>query len=218
MNQYLLYAITDRSWVGKMTLYEQIEQALQNGVTMLQLREKNLDDAQFLTQAKEIKALCNHYGVPLLINDNVEVAYKSGADGVHVGLEDMPVREIRKNFGSHLLIGATAKTVAQAQQAQQDGADYLGVGAVFPSPTKRQAVRITIEQLREIRKAVSIPIVAIGGITQENLPLLAGSGIDGVAVVSAIFGAPDPAKATAQLSCLVKQVVRQTDCERGGCM
>ena len=185
----LLYAVTDRAWVGKKTLLEQIEEVLRGGVTLLQLREKNLPEEEFLKEAIQVKELCHRYNVPLIINDNVDVAEKAGADGVHVGIEDAPVAEIRRRMGPGFIIGATAKTVEQAVFAEQSGADYLGVGAVYPSPTKKNAIRITKEQLLEICSSVSIPAVAIGGITAENLPPLAGSGIAGAAVVSAVFGA-----------------------------
>ncbi len=184
-----LYAVTDRSREGGQTLYEQLEDALRGGVTIVQLREKKISDEEFVAEAKEIKRLCQSYGVPLIINDNVEVALKSDADGVHVGIEDMPVAKIRKIVPRDFIVGATAKTVEQAKIAKESGADYLGVGAIFPSPTKKNAVRITREQLNEISESVSMPIVAIGGITSENLSELAGAKIDGIAVVSAIFSA-----------------------------
>ncbi|MBS1413247.1 MAG: thiamine phosphate synthase [Christensenellaceae bacterium] len=197
--QLLLYAVTDRAWVGKYTLLEQIEQALEGGVSILQLREKNLSEEQFIKEASEVKRLCSKYGVPLIINDSFETALKSGADGVHVGIEDMPVDKIRKAAGKDFIIGATAKTVAQAQKAEADGADYLGVGAVFPSPTKKNALRITAGQLKEITSCVSIPSVAIGGITPLNAELLKGGGICGIAVVSALFGAEDISRACLEL-------------------
>lgn len=189
--QLLLYAVTDRTWAGRQTLAEQVEEALKGGVTMVQLREKNVSDEEYIQRAGEIKELCNRYGVPLIINDNVEVALKCGADGVHVGMEDTPVSAVRARVGAEFIIGATAKTVEQAKAAEAAGADYLGVGAVFPSPTKRNAIRITKEELYEICSAVSIPAVAIGGITESNIAELAGGGMAGVAVVSAIFGAED---------------------------
>lgn len=194
-----LYAVTDRAWVGKQTLLEQIEDALIGGVTMVQLREKTLDENAFIEEAIEVKKLCNRYHVPLIINDNVDVALKSGADGVHVGIEDAPVAEIRKQVSEDFIIGATAKTVEQARLAQASGADYLGVGAVFPSPTKKQAIRITAKQLREICDSVAIPAVAIGGISCSNVEELTGSGIDGIAVVSGIFAAEEIQKTTKQL-------------------
>lgn len=183
----LLYAVTDRAWAGEKSLYRQIEEALRGGVTLLQLREKNLSEQAFQEEAIAVRDLCHDYQVPLIINDNVEVAKKSGADGVHVGITDAPVAEIRREMGEDFIIGATAKTVEQAKEAEAAGADYLGVGAVFPSPTKAEAIRITKEQLVEIRQSTSLPIVAIGGIGYANLEELAGSGVDGVAVVSAIF-------------------------------
>lgn len=199
----LLYAVTDRSWVGRQTLYEQIEDALRGGVTMVQLREKDLDENKLVAEAIEIKELCRRYHVPLIINDNVEAALKSGADGVHVGTEDTPVSEIRKRVGKDFIIGATAKTVEQAKTAEKAGADYLGVGAVFPSPTKKNAIRITAEQLNEICSSVSIPAVAIGGITLQNVSELKGGGMDGIAVVSAIFSREN---ITAATSCLKETV------------
>lgn len=204
----LLYAVTDRAWVGKKTLLEQIEEVLRGGVTLLQLREKNLPEEEFLKEAIQVKELCHRYNVPLIINDNVDVAEKSGADGVHVGIEDAPVGEIRRRMGPDFIIGATAKTVEQAVFAERSGADYLGVGAVYPSPTKKNAIRITKEQLLEICSAVSIPAVAIGGITAENLPPLAGSGIAGAAVVSAVFGAENPETAARQLKEILKTIVK----------
>ena len=198
-DQLLLYAVTDRAWVGRQTLLEQIEDALQGGVTMVQLREKELPEDAFTAEAMEVKALCHRYGVPLLIDDNVDVALKSGADGVHVGIEDTPVAEIRARAGRDFIIGATAKTVEQARAAQTAGADYLGVGAVFPSPTKKNAVRITVEQLREICGSVTIPAVAIGGISLDNIRELCGGGMRGVAVISALFGADDIAGAARAL-------------------
>ena len=195
----LLYAVTDRGFVGRQTLLAQIEDALRGGVTILQLREKDLPQDAFLEEAIQVKALCRKYGVPLIINDNVDVALASGADGVHVGLEDTPVAEIRRRAGKDFLIGATAKTVPQARLAEQSGADYLGVGAVFPSPTKSNALRITTEKLREICASVSIPAVAIGGISLSNVMQLQGGGMRGIAVVSALVGADNISEAAAAL-------------------
>ncbi|MBR5474637.1 MAG: thiamine phosphate synthase [Lachnospiraceae bacterium] len=204
-NMLLLYAVTDRTWVGKQTLLEQIEDALKGGVTMVQLREKKLDEERFIEEAIQVRKLCHKYHVPLIINDRVDVALKSGADGVHVGIEDVPVAEIRGRVPADFIIGATCKTVEQAKIAEAAGADYMGVGAVFPSHTKTNAVRITNKQLCEIISAVSIPAVAIGGISYDNICELKGSSVSGVAVVSAIFGAEDVEKATA----LLKERVRQ---------
>lgn len=203
----LLYAVTDRSFVGRQTLYEQIEDALKGGVTIVQLREKELGEDEFVAEAMQIKELCRRYNVPLIINDNVDVALKSGADGVHVGIEDAPVAEIRRKVGTDFIIGATAKTVEQAKAAEKSGADYLGVGAVFPSPTKKNAIRITNEQLNAICSSVSIPAVAIGGISLKNIDELAGGGMDGIAVVSAIFAAEDIEITTRELKRKVKTVV-----------
>lgn len=205
----LLYAVTDRSWVGRQTLYEQIEDALIGGVTMVQLREKNLGEEEFIWEAIQIRELCHRYHVPLIINDQVNVALKSGADGVHVGIEDAPVAKIRQRVGRDFIIGATAKTVEQAVAAEQAGADYLGVGAVFPSPTKKNAIRITTRQLKEICSSVSIPAVAIGGISQENVQEIAGGGMAGIAVVSAIFGAGDIQIAAVNLKKAVKELVKK---------
>ena len=205
----LLYAVTDRAWVGKQTLLEQIEDALKGGAPIVQLREKKLEEERFVEEAVQGRELCHKYHVPLIINDHVEVALRSGADGVHVGIEDAPVAEIRKRVSADFIIGATCKTVEQAKIAEAAGADYMGVGAVFPSPTKTNAVRITNEQLREIIASVSIPAVAIGGISYDNVCQIKGSSVSGVAVVSAIFGAGDIEKATALLKERVRAVVEE---------
>ena len=202
----LLYAVTDRKWVGRQTLFEQIEDSLRGGVTMVQLREKELDLDSFAEEAIQVRELCHSYGVPLIINDRLDVALKSGADGVHVGVTDSPVSEIRRIVGREFIIGATAKTIEQAISAQTAGADYIGVGAVFPSPTKKNAIRITREQLADITSSVDIPAVAIGGIDRTNISEIAGSGITGVAVVSAIFSAEDIRAASAELKAMSKSV------------
>ena len=203
----LLYAVSDRSWVGNQTLYERIEDALKGGITCLQLREKNLSFDEFVKEAIIVKEICRRYNVPLIINDNAEVARKSGADGVHVGIEDAPIRELRRKFPDNFIIGATAKTVKQAMDAEKAGADYIGVGAVFPSPTKKNAIRITSEQLKEICSKVSIPAVAIGGINLDNMSELTGGGMDGIAVVSAIFASEDIQKTTAMLKEKAKALI-----------
>ena len=184
-----LYAVTDRTWLRGRTLLEQVEDALRGGATMVQLREKELDEDAFLREAMALAKLCHRYGVPLLINDNVEIARRSGADGVHVGQEDMAAEEVRGILGSDMIVGVTAKTVEQALRAQDAGADYLGSGAVFGSSTKLNAKPMTRETLSAITSAVSIPVVAIGGIHSGNILELAGTGIAGVAVVSGIFAA-----------------------------
>ena len=204
----LLYAVTDRAWTGKRTLDEQVEEALQGGVTLVQLREKHLSKEQLIQEARRITALCHRYSVPLIVNDDAEAALAAGADGVHVGIEDTPVAAIRARAGKDFIIGATAKTVEQAQRAEREGADYLGVGAVFPSLTKQNAIRITKEQLRAICAGVAIPAVAIGGITQKNVASLQGGGMAGIAVVSAIFGADDIVSAARSLKECAIQVTR----------
>ena len=203
----LLYAITDRRNLDKKVFFEKIEEALQGGVTILQLREKELDEDSFINEAIEVKNICRKHGVPLIINDNVNVALKSGADGVHVGIEDMPIDEIRRKAPDSFIIGATCKTVEQAQSAERLGADYMGVGAVFSSPTKKNALRITREQLKEICASVSIPAVAIGGISLENVDELKGGGMSGIAVVSAVFSADDIQKAASLLKEKAKSLI-----------
>ena len=192
-----LYAITDRDCLHGRDLAEQVELAILGGVTCIQLREKYISDDELLEKAKSLLKVCRPYGVPLIINDNWQVALRSEADGVHVGIEDAPVADIRKIAGEDFIIGATAKTVSQAQFAEASGADYLGVGAVFPSPTKKNAVRITPDILREICSGVNIPVCAIGGITKDNVREILGCGQAGIAVVSAVF-APDDVKAAAE--------------------
>ena len=186
-----LYAVTDRSWLRGQTLLEQVEQALIGGVTLVQLREKDLPEDQFLREATHMAKLCHRYGVPLLINDNVEIAHRSGADGVHVGQSDMDAASVRGILGTDMIVGVTAKTIEQAIRAQEAGADYLGSGAVFGSSTKLNAKPMTKELLRSICHAVSIPVVAIGGINRDNILELAGTDLSGVAVVSGIFAAAD---------------------------
>lgn len=203
----LLYAVTDRMWTGKKTLYEQIEEALKGGITCLQLREKNLDEEQFLEEALKIKSLCKKYNVPFIINDNVDVAIKSKADGVHVGQHDMQAANVRKLVGDDMIIGVSARTVEQAILAEKNGADYLGVGAVFNTSTKTDASSLAFETLSEICKAVSIPVVAIGGISADNILQLLGLGADGVAVVSAIFSAENIEQECKKLRSLSEKMV-----------
>ena len=206
--QLRLYAVTDRSWLkpGE-TLAEVVETLLKAGVTCVQLREKGAEDAFILQEAQELKALCHRYGVPFLVNDRPDLAQAVGADGVHVGSEDLPVAHIRRRAGPDFIIGATAKTVQQAQAAQAAGANYLGVGAVFPSPTKPGAQRLTPEELGGICASVSIPAVAIGGIGPSNLAQLKGSGAAGIAVVSSLFGAEDIQAAAQALARQARQVL-----------
>ena len=190
----LLYAVTDRAWAGKETLYEQVEAALKGGVTCVQLREKELDQTAFLEEAVEMKKLCSKYGVPLIINDNVDVALKCGAGGVHVGQSDMAAGNVRKAVGDKMIVGVSAQTIEQALAAQAAGADYLGVGAVFPTSTKSDAREVSRQTLKDICAAVDIPVTAIGGINKSNMAELSGTGIDGVALVSAIFAAQNIAE------------------------
>ena len=194
-----LYAVTDRSWLHGETLYEQVEKALKGGVTLVQLREKELSEANFEQEAKELLELCHKYNVNLIINDNVALAAKVGADGVHIGQSDMGVEKARAILGKEKIIGVTAKTVEQALKAQAHGADYLGVGAVFGTTSKTDATKLDHKVLKEICETVDIPVVAIGGITEENVTELAGNGICGVAVISAVFGQPDIEQATKEL-------------------
>ena len=203
----LLYAVTDRAWTGKQTLYEQVEAALKGGVTCVQLREKELDETAFLQEAKELCALCRRYGVPFLVNDNVEIAIACGADGIHVGQEDLAVGEVRRRVGENMILGVSVHTVEEARQAVRDGADYLGLGAVFPTSTKTDVEQMPNETLRAICDAVDVPIVAIGGINRGNILRLAGSGVDGVALVSAIFSAEDIEGTCRELRALSEKMV-----------
>lgn len=203
----LLYAVTDRRWLDGRTLASQVEKALKGGVTCLQLREKELDDESFLAEALEIKAICKRFGVPFIVNDNVEVAVKCGADGIHVGQSDMNAGELRRLVGDDMIIGVSASTVEEAMEAFRNGADYIGTGAVFATSTKNDADAVDSSVLNEICSAVPVPVVAIGGITEDNILQLSGSGVDGVAVVSAIFAQPDAEAASRKLLELSQQMV-----------
>ncbi|MBQ9867335.1 MAG: thiamine phosphate synthase [Lachnospiraceae bacterium] len=187
----ILYAVTDRSWVGKQSLIEQVESALKGGVSCVQLREKQLDKEAFLKEAVEMAALCRQYKVPFIINDDVDIALRCGADGVHVGQDDMSVDKVRSIAGDDLIIGVSAHSVEEALTAVRGGADYLGVGAVFQTSTKTNVTAMSYEVLKSICTAVDIPVVAIGGINKDNMTKLAGTGISGVALVSAVFAADD---------------------------
>ena len=195
--QLLLYGVTDRSWLNGQTLYEQVRQALEGGVSFLQLREKNLSEQAFLEEAKEIQKLCREYKVPFIINDNVDLALEIDADGVHVGQDDMEAGEVRKRLGEDKIIGVSAHSVEEALRAEKCGATYLGSGAVFGSGTKK-----------EICAAVQIPVVAIGGISRDNILQLKRTGIDGVAVISAIFAQKDIRAAAQELRKLSEEVCR----------
>lgn len=201
----LLYAVTDRSWLNGETLYSQVEKALKGGATFVQLREKDLDEAHFMEEAKEIKKLCKQYHVPFVINDNVQIALSMDADGVHVGQSDMEAGNVRALLGEDKIIGVSAQTVEQALLAQERGADYLGVGAVFPTGSKADADDVSHETLQAICEAVDIPVIAIGGITQENVVQLKGTGICGIAVISAIFAKPDITDATRKLRLITEE-------------
>ncbi|MBO4927283.1 MAG: thiamine phosphate synthase [Clostridiales bacterium] len=203
----LLYAVTDRRWTGIQTLTEQVEEAILGGATFIQLREKNLENSAFEEEAIEIQELCRKYGIPFVVNDNVEIAKKMGADGVHVGQSDMEAGDVRAILGPDAILGVSAQTVEQAVLAEKRGADYLGVGAVFPTGSKDDAVEVPFEVLKAICEAVSIPVVAIGGISEMNVNELSGSGICGVAVISAIFGQKDIVAATARLRKKTEEVV-----------
>jgi thiamine-phosphate pyrophosphorylase len=203
----LLYAVTDRAWVGRQTLPQQVESALKGGATCVQLREKCLGEDAFEREALEIRELCRKYQVPLMINDNVEVAIRCGADGVHVGQSDMEAQNVRALVGESMILGVSAETVEQAVRAEKAGADYLGVGAVFPTATKLDATTVSRETFRDICSTVSIPVVAIGGINRQNIPELTGLGADGVALVSAIFSAADIESECRDLRALSEKMV-----------
>ena len=203
----LLYAVTDRAWLNGETLYKQVEKAIKGGVTFVQLREKNLDEKSFLNEALEIQILCKKYNIPFVINDNVEIARKINADGVHVGQSDMKAENVRAILGNDKILGVSAQTVEQALYAQKEGADYIGVGAVFPTGSKLDADNVSLDTLKEICRAVNIPVVAIGGIGIDNVSKLKNSGITGIAVISAIFASDDIELATKNLKEETKKVI-----------
>ena len=205
----LLYAITDRSWLKEgESLTDVCREVLDNGATFLQIREKDLDKENFEKEAAELKKLCEKYRVPFVVNDNVQIALDIDADGVHVGQSDIKGRDIRSLIGPDKILGISAGTAEEAVAAEKAGADYIGVGAVFGTSTKKDARNLSIEKLREICGAVSIPAVAIGGISRENVSELDGSGASGIAVISAIFGAGEPVKATGELLKLAEEMVK----------
>lgn len=204
-----LYAVTDRQWLGEEALEEQVERAIRGGATCVQLREKALARDAFYQEALCMRRLCSRYGVPLIINDDVEIALAVGADGVHVGQRDMQAADVRRRAGDQLIVGVTAKTTEQALAAQAAGADYLGSGAVFGTATKPDALPMSMEQLKRIAACVSIPVVAIGGIDLSNIALLKGTGITGAAVVSGIFAADDIEKTCRHLRMIADQIARR---------
>ncbi|MBH1939825.1 thiamine phosphate synthase [Mobilitalea sibirica] len=204
----LLYVVTDRSWLGTGNLYEQVESVIKAGATMVQLREKNLPKDEFIKEAMQMKKITSKYQIPLIINDNIDVTLASGADGVHLGQEDEQIALARAKLGADRIIGLSAHNVYEAMKAEEYGADYIGVGAVFGTTTKSDANHISMDTIKKIRGAVQLPMVAIGGITKENILQLNGSGVDGVAVISAIFAQPDPACAAREMIELSKTMVR----------
>ena len=196
----LLYAVTDRHWLAEgEPLSHAVQQALEGGATLVQIREKNLEEGAFEQEAIELQALCRRHHVPFIVNDNVELALRIGADGIHVGQEDMEAGRVREMLGPDRILGVSAQTVEEALRAEAAGADYLGVGAVFPTGSKDDAVDVPHETLKAICEAVSIPVVAIGGITYENTEMLKDSGIAGISVISAIFGQKEIEAATRKL-------------------
>ena len=210
-DKLLLYAVTDRHWLGDRTLYDVVRESLDGGVTFLQLREKNLDDESFFEEAVKLQEMARDYGVPFVVNDNVDIAVRMNADGVHVGQSDMEAGNVRALIGPDKILGVSAQTVEQAVLAEERGADYLGVGAVFPTGSKDDAEDVSFETLKAICEAVSIPVVAIGGITSENTPQLAGSGICGIAVISAIYAKEDILEAASQLKKVTLETVHSAD-------
>lgn len=206
-NSMVLYAITDRSWLGDKKLSEAVEQAILGGATFVQLREKNVSFDEFVKLAKGVKAVTDKYNVPLVINDNVEVALRVDADGVHIGQGDVSVKSARDMLGKHKIIGVSAKNAHVAVSAQLEGADYIGAGSVFSTSTKLDAENINLEILKEITASVTIPVVAIGGINKDNVLNLSGCGIDGICAISAIFGQQDVREAASELFKLSNQTV-----------
>lgn len=208
----LLYAVTDRHWLNGRRLADDVELALQGGATFVQLREKDdmaMEHDDFIAEALEIQALCKKYQVPFVIDDDVEAALEINADGVHVGQEDMEAGEVRTRLGDDKILGVSAHTVEEALLAEQRGADYLGVGAVFPTGSKADASEVSFETLKAICEAVSIPVVAIGGITRDNITKLRGSGIVGTAVISAIFAKPDIRSSSEDLKQQILKTVQE---------
>ena len=203
----LLYAITDRTWLGNNSLYEQVEDAIKGGATFIQLREKNLSYEKFLEEAKKIKEITDKYGVPFVINDNVEIAKEIDADGDHVGQSDTEAKRAREILGKDKIIGISAGNLKEAIDAEKNGADYIGIGAMFHTDTKSDATSVTFEEAKEITGKVNIPVVAIGGINSENILSLKGTGVDGVAVISAIFSHENIYDATHKLRKLAEELI-----------
>lgn len=206
-NMLPVYAVTDRTWLDGRTLIEVTEQAIAGGATCIQLREKELDKESFLQEAETLKALCESYKIPFIVNDDVDIAVRCKADGVHIGQHDMEAARVRELIGQDVILGVSAQTVEQALKAERDGADYLGVGSVFSTGTKADADDVSLSELKAICEAVAIPVVAIGGISLDNIVELKGTGIDGVAVVSAIYAAKDPEAAAKKMLESVKREI-----------
>lgn len=200
-----LYAVTDRTWLNGRTLAEVVEQVIRGGVTMVQLREKGQDEAEMIQTAREVQQVCRKYGVPFIVNDSIELARKLGADGVHLGQSDVPEGDVRK-MTEGLILGMSVNTVESAQKAAAKGADYLGVGAVFGTTTKHDARHLSPEKLCEITASVKIPVVAIGGINRDNILELSGCGMEGAAVVSALFAQEDPEQAAREMREKAEQI------------
>ncbi len=206
-NDLLLYAITDRTWLNGRSLLSQVEEVLKNGATFLQLREKNLSYNELVEEAVQIKEIAARYNVPFVINDDIYAAKEAGADGVHIGQDDASYIKAREVLGDGKIIGMTAHNLREALAAQEAGADYIGTGAVFPTSTKHDTIPLPLDRLREITDNIQIPVVAIGGINHKNILSLKGSGIDGAAVISAIFAQENVGLATAEMLNLCREVV-----------
>ena len=202
-----LYVITDRSWIGNRSMPEEVEKTLKSGATCLQIREKNISYDEYVSKSIELRKICNKYNVPFIVNDNIEVALASGADGVHVGQKDILNKNVRSIIGSDKILGISANSIELAIAAEKAGADYIGVGSIQISPTKGESKILSTEYVNEICNSVSIPVVAIGGINEQNILRLKGIGIAGVAVISAVFGKEDVAEATYKLRKLVDEYI-----------
>lgn len=201
-----LYLVTDRQWLNGRKLTDDLEKAILGGVTIIQLREKNLTNEEFINIAKDVKKLCQKYDIPLIINDNLEVALAVDSDGIHIGQDDLPVNFVRDKIGPNKILGVSVHNLNEAKKAESDGADYLGVGAVFSTTTKNDASNVTSKELLDITTNVDLPVVAIGGINQNNCLQLKGSKINGIAVVSAIMAAANIKKATQELKQLARDI------------
>ena len=202
-----LYVITDRSWIGNRSMSEEVEKTLKAGATCLQIREKNISYDEYVSKSIELRKICNKYNVPFIVNDNIEVALASGADGVHVGQNDILNKNVRSIIGSDKILGISVNSIELAIAAEKAGADYIGVGSIQLSPTKGESKILSTEYVNEICNSVSIPVVAIGGINEQHIPILKGIGIAGVAVISAVFGKEDVAEATYKLRKLVDEYI-----------